>query len=80
VENDEKRGIVTEPGSDHVQKTCNTSDETSENTIKKTTQRQKQAKHIFFNKKRRAIKELPFYQNIMTKTTTSHLNHLLQIF
>jgi len=80
VENDEKRGIVTEPESGRVQKTCNTSDKTSENTIKMTTQRQKQAKHIFFNKKRRAIKELPFYQNIMTKTTTSHLNHLLQIF
>ena len=80
MENDEERGIVTEPGSDHVQKTCNTSDKTSENTIKMTIQRQKQAKHLFFNKKRRAIKELPFYQNIMTKTTTSHLNHLLQIF
>jgi hypothetical protein len=48
VENDEKRGIVTEPESGRVQKTCNTSDKTSENTIKMTTQRQKQAKHLFF--------------------------------
>jgi len=79
VENEEKRGIVTEPESGRVQKTCNTSDETSENTTKMTTQRKKQAKHLFIKKKRRAIKELPFYQNIMTKTTTSHLNHLLQI-
>jgi len=64
VENDEERGIVTEPGSGHVQKTCNTSDETSENTIKMITQRQKQAKHLFFNKIEGQSRNCPFIKTL----------------
>jgi hypothetical protein len=50
----------------------------SMNVYRNGNQEENYSQNQYFRiKKRRAIKELPFYQNIMTKTTTSHLNQIL---